>query len=130
MQKANTNLSKKSALRCPPGRLKYARKQIPALIFGTVIASSGVWREKCMNATKETVDDRGTGQAEAKLLLENMYAKGFESDIDKLSLALGRSVEELNAMLAGSESIDDDLVMKIRGIAINRGIAAEDVVPG
>lgn len=79
-----------------------------------------------MNATKETVDDRGTGQAEAKALLENLYANGFESDIDKLSLALGRSVEELNAMLAGSESIDDDLVMKIRGIAINRGIDIEE----
>ena len=79
-----------------------------------------------MNATKETVDDRGTGQAEAKALLENMYAKGFESDIDKLSLALGRSVEELKEMLAGSEPIDDDLVMKIRGIAINRGIDIDD----
>jgi hypothetical protein len=79
-----------------------------------------------MNATKETVDDRGTGQAEAKVLLEKMYADGFESDIDKLSLALGRSVEELNEMLAGRMPIDDDLVMKMRGIAINRGIDIEE----
>lgn len=79
-----------------------------------------------MNATKETVDDRGTGQAETRALLENTYAKGFESDVKKLSLALGRSVEELNRMLSGDEQIDDDLVMKIRGIALNRGIDIEE----
>lgn len=79
-----------------------------------------------MNATKETVDDRGTGQAEAKLLLQNMYAKGFESDMDKLSLALGRSVDELRQMLDGNEAVDDDLVMKIRGIALHRGIDIEE----
>ena len=79
-----------------------------------------------MNATKETVDDRGTGQAEAKVLLENMFTKGFESNMEKLSLALGRSVDELNDMLAGREAIDDDLVMKVRGIAVHRGIDIEE----
>jgi hypothetical protein len=38
---------------------------------------------------------------------------------------LGRSVEQVQAVINGSEPVDDDLVMKARGIALNRGVEIE-----
>lgn len=54
-------------------------------------------------------------------LLKRFIDNGFDSDTDKAALALGRTSEELRDMLEGKMVVDEDLEMKIRGIADERG---------
>ena len=70
-------------------------------------------------------DDKGTDQQEAQNILSTLRDQGFDSDNQKLAIALGRSAEQVQAMISGTETIDDDIVMKARGIALNRGIQVE-----
>lgn len=71
------------------------------------------------------VDDRGTGQDKAAQILRNLRDRAFEASDEKLAVALGRPMEEVAAWHAGQEIIDDDVVMKARGIAMNRGVRVE-----
>jgi len=71
------------------------------------------------------VDDRGTRQQEAATILRNLRDRAFEASDEKLAIALGRPIEEVAAWNAGSEVIDDDVVMKARGIAMHRGVYVE-----
>lgn len=73
----------------------------------------------------QKVDDKGTDQQEAQGMLQTLRDQGFAGDNDKLAIALGRSAEQVEAMINGAETIDDDVVMKVRGIALNRGIELE-----
>ena len=73
----------------------------------------------------EQVDDKGTDQDEARDIIRNLCDGAFDADADKLAVALGRSTEQVQAVLSGAEPVDDDLVMKARGIAINRGVEVE-----
>jgi hypothetical protein len=73
----------------------------------------------------QKVDDQGTDQAEAQHMLGALRDQGFESDNEKLAKALGRTIEQVDGMIKGTETIDDDVVMKARGIALNRGIQIE-----
>jgi hypothetical protein len=71
------------------------------------------------------VDDRGTGQEKAARMLRNLRDRAFEASDEKLAVALGRPVEDVTAWHVGQELIDDDVVMKARGIALNRGVHIE-----
>ena len=73
----------------------------------------------------QQVDDKGTDQEEAQHMLEALRDQGFDSDNAKLAKALGRTVEQVDAMIKGAETIDDDVVMKARGIALHRGVQIE-----
>ena len=73
----------------------------------------------------QEVDDKGTDQAQAKEIIRNLRDRAFDADDDKLAVALGRSTEQVQAVISGSEPVDDDLVMKARGIALNRGVEVE-----
>jgi len=73
----------------------------------------------------QEVDDKGTDQTEAQGMLANLRDAGFDGDNEKLAVALGRTTEQVAAMITGAETIDDDVVMKARGIALNRGIEIE-----
>ena len=73
----------------------------------------------------QEVDDKGTDQNEAQSMLTNLRDAGFDSDNEKLAVALGRTADQVAAMISGAETIDDDVVMKARGIALNRGIEIE-----
>jgi len=73
----------------------------------------------------QKVDDKGTDQEEARHMLEALRDQGFDSDNEKLAKALGRTIEQVDGMIKGVETIDDDVVMKARGIALNRGIKIE-----
>lgn len=75
-----------------------------------------------MNTSENIVDDNGTTQDEARELLAVFCRDGFDDDLDEAALALGRPLQELEDFLNGDEEIDDDLVMKVRGIALTRGI--------
>lgn len=68
------------------------------------------------------VDDKGTNQEDARRMLMALRDGGFEGDNEKLAVALGRSLEQVQGWIDGTETIDDDVVMKARGIALNRGI--------
>ena len=73
----------------------------------------------------QEVDDKGTDQAQAQDIIINLRDRAFDADDDKLAVALGRSTEQVQAVINGSEPVDDDLVMKARGIALNRGVEVE-----
>jgi hypothetical protein len=73
----------------------------------------------------EAVDDRGTNQGEGRTLLKNLRDQGFDSDDEQLAVALGRPVEEIEAWMNGREPVDDDVIMKARGLATERGISIE-----
>ena len=73
----------------------------------------------------QEVDDKGTDQEEAKSILTTLRDQGFDADNEKLAVALGRTNEQVEAMITGAETIDDDVVMKARGIAIHRGIEVD-----
>ena len=72
--------------------------------------------------TKDTVDDQGTDQSDAARILWLLRDRAFEGSNERLALALGRPKEEIDAWSEGSELIDSDVVMKARGIAMERGI--------
>ena len=73
----------------------------------------------------EAVDDQGTGQSEGRALLKRLRDAGFEGSDEKFAIALGRPVEEVEGWMGGAEPVDDDVVMKARGIAKERGIEIE-----
>ena len=73
----------------------------------------------------QDVDDKGTDQEEAQEILATLLDDGFDGDDAKLTQALGRTKDQVQAMIDGEETIDDDVVMKARGIALNRGIELE-----
>ena len=73
----------------------------------------------------QAVDDRGTNQSEGRALLKNLRDRGFDSSDERLAVALGRPVEEVEAWTGGAEPVDDDVIMKARGIAKERGIEIE-----
>jgi nitrogen fixation protein FixH len=73
----------------------------------------------------DAVDERGTNQTEGRAILKRLRDNGFDSSDEKLAVALGRPVEEVEAWTAGMEPVDDDVIMKARGIALQRGIEVE-----
>lgn len=75
--------------------------------------------------SEESVDDQGTNQEEGRALLQRLRDQGFEGDDEKLAVALGRPITEVSAWMEGSAAVDDDVVMKARGIATQRGINLE-----
>ena len=70
-------------------------------------------------------DDQGTDQTEALRLLRNLRDRAFQSSDEKLALALGRPANEVRAWNTGQDVIDDDVVMKARGIALQRGVTLD-----
>ncbi len=81
--------------------------------------------ENQLENQQNALDDRGTDAAGGLALLKRLRDNGFESDDLKFSVALGRPVEEVQAWMEGSEPPDDDIIMKARGIAKERGIEIE-----
>ena len=75
--------------------------------------------------TESAVDDRGTNQSEGRALLKRLRDQGFDSSDERLAVALGRPVEDVEAWTSGRSTVDDDVVMKARGIASERGIEIE-----
>ena len=74
----------------------------------------------------QAVDDRGTTQDEGRAILKRLRDQGFEASDEKLAVALGRPIEEVEAWTSeGAEPVDDDVIMKARGIAKERNIEIE-----
>ncbi|MDQ3908070.1 MAG: hypothetical protein M3268_06965 [Acidobacteriota bacterium] len=75
-----------------------------------------------MAETNNPLDSQGTTEEQGRSLLKRLRDEGFDADDSKLAVALGRPVEEVQAWTSGGAPIDDDLIMKARGIAQERGI--------
>jgi hypothetical protein len=76
--------------------------------------------------SSEALDDKGTNQTEGRAIITRLRDKGFEGSNEQLALALGRPVEEVEGWTGGAETVDDDVLMKVRGIAQQRGIEVEE----
>lgn len=71
------------------------------------------------------LDDRGTDARKGLEMLKRLRDEGFGGDDEKLAVALGRPVEEVSAWMNGDEQLDDDIIMKARGVAKERGVEIE-----
>ena len=71
------------------------------------------------------VDDQGTNETEGRALLKRLRDGGFDGSDEKLALALGRPIEEVQGWMREAEAVDDDVVMKARDIAKEREIEIE-----
>ena len=80
-----------------------------------------------MSATlkNQKLDDRGTTPEEARSMLQKLRDDAFEGSDEKLSVAIGRPENELFDVLYGNAEFDDDLMMKTRGLAQQRGVNFE-----
>jgi hypothetical protein len=78
-----------------------------------------------MENKQDLVDDQGTNQSEGRALLKKLRDAGFDSSDEQLALALGRPVAEVQGWTGGAAPVDDDVIMKARGIAEQRGIEIE-----
>jgi hypothetical protein len=75
-----------------------------------------------MTETNNPLDSQGLTEEQGRDILRRLRDQGFEADDQKLAIALGRPVEEVQAWTSGGAPVDDDLIMKARGIARERGI--------
>jgi hypothetical protein len=75
-----------------------------------------------METNNDAIDSMETSPEEAKELLTNLCENGFAGDAEELAIALGRDKEEIHDLLSGEEDVDEDLLMKVRGIAQEREI--------
>lgn len=84
--------------------------------------ANGSFRAGATENDNPIIDDHGTDQVEALHILTHIRDAAFESSDEKLALALGRPTEEIEAWTRGAEIIDGDVIMKARGLAMERGI--------
>ncbi|HEX3282944.1 MAG TPA: hypothetical protein VHR36_17030 [Pyrinomonadaceae bacterium] len=76
-------------------------------------------------SSDNVVDDQGTTESEGRALLKHLRDAGFEGSDEKLAVALGRPLDEVQGWMSAAEPVDDDVVMKARGIAKERNIEVE-----
>lgn len=62
------------------------------------------------------IDEKGTDQEAARQEIRQFCDRHFGGDASGAAVALGRTEEEINEMISGDALIDDDLMMKLRGI--------------
>jgi hypothetical protein len=82
---------------------------------------SGESESETQEAAPE-IDDQGTDQETAAAILTSLRDNAFDASDEKLALALGRPAEEVTAWIDGSETIDGDVLLKARTLAMERGI--------
>lgn len=67
-------------------------------------------------------NDTETADPDTRKMLQSFCDDGFDGSLSACAMVLGRTREELAAMLKEGAAIDQDLVIKLRGIAEERGI--------
>lgn len=75
---------------------------------------------------QNALDDQGTNQSEGRAILKRLRDQAFDGSDEQLAVALGRPVEEIEGWVGGAEPLDDDVLMKARGIAQERGVEIEE----
>lgn len=74
------------------------------------------------NIPAEAVDSTGTDAESGRAILRQLRDKAFDGSDEKFAVVMGRPVAEITALMIGDERVDDDIVMKARGIAQQRGV--------
>jgi len=54
---------------------------------------------------EQEVDDKGTDQDEAQNMLKTLRDQGFDGSDEKFAVALGRTLEQVQAMIGGTETM-------------------------
>ena len=75
-----------------------------------------------LSADDDVTDLSRTSPKESREMLQAFCENGFDGSIEATALALGRDDDEIGEFLTGENEVDDDLLMKIRGIAQQRHI--------
>ncbi len=75
---------------------------------------------------EEKIDDRGTDQGKASQILLKIRDGAFDASSEKLALALGRPKEQIEAWARGEQTIDSDVLIKARALALERGLSIEE----
>lgn len=93
------------------------------------VASESPVKDDRSDALKDgyEIDDRGTDHHVAVEILSKIKNDLFDSSDEKLALALGRPVEEIQAWAKGEQTIDSDVLMKARALALKRGLSLEEL---
>lgn len=78
-----------------------------------------------MTPNNDKLDERGTTTPEARTLLQTLRDKGFEGDNGKVAIVLGRTEDEIADIFNDKGTFDDDLLIKVRALAQQRGIEIE-----
>jgi hypothetical protein len=78
-----------------------------------------------MRGVEQAIDDRGNDQNHGREMLRNLIDHGFKGNLEGAAVALGWPQEKLQQHLSGEATVDDDLVMKMRGIARERSFDIE-----
>jgi hypothetical protein len=104
------------------GRVAFATANVLAITVLDIVCAKQLSNGKEIAETvrKPVIDEQGTSQAEASQILREMRDEIFESNDEKLALALGSSPEHIQRMIAGNELIDGDLLMKARALREER----------
>jgi hypothetical protein len=76
-------------------------------------------------SSSNALDDQGTSQTDGRKIVRDLREQAFDSNDGAVALALGRPEEEVTGLIDGSEPLDDDLLMKARAIARERGVHLE-----
>jgi hypothetical protein len=91
----------------------------------SMASASSAGSQSSESERTEPIDDQGTGQDEASAILKTIRDDAFAASNERLALALGRPTEEIDAWLSGAETIDGDVLMKARHLAMERGVNAQ-----
>jgi hypothetical protein len=91
----------------------------------TRLAHNGKELQSEMENNGQAVDDKGTTRQAGRDIIKRLRDQGFAASDDKLAIALGRPVEQVQAWINDKEPVDDDIIMKARGIAKDRNIKIE-----
>jgi hypothetical protein len=75
-----------------------------------------------LDSEPRTMQIADMSETDAVDMLRRFCENGFHGSLDEAGLVLGRPAEELQRMMDGLEPVDEDLIMKMRGIAQERGI--------
>ena len=75
-----------------------------------------------LEVSEPATDDRLTYQIEAAQILLAIRDSAFDSNDQKLALALGRSSEEIAEWLNGEGNIDSDALLKAKALATKRDV--------
>ena len=67
-------------------------------------------------------ENESAQKANARNIITELRDQAFDGSDEQLALALGRPVEEVQALADGSEVPDKDAVIKARGLAEERGV--------
>jgi hypothetical protein len=71
---------------------------------------------------QRAIDDKGTTPKEAVNIIRTLRDRAFNSNDEKLAIALGRPVDEIQSWIDGETPIDEDALLKARAIALERGV--------